>query len=145
MYKVKERKVATTKYARLQQVPQTNSSSRQKRPTNLINSAARDRQDQLTSSSWNSSIASRNKIICIVIHRVVHSVIIPIKQAQALTFLLWVKQQSSPSHNISALWTILSSKLKWDSANNIHTGAQYFKLNKTYEIETALEHTWTIK
>ena len=60
------------------------------------------------------------------------------RNRMALTFFMCPKQQSSPSHNLSALLTTLSSKLKRDSADNIHTGAQYAKFDKTYTLKQLL-------
>ena len=77
---------ATTKYARRQQVPQTNS-SRQKRPTELISLAAPDHQSKLTQRGRSSTITSCNKMLQIFIHRVVHSVINPIEQTQDTNLL----------------------------------------------------------
>ena len=72
---------ATTKHTRWQQVQQTHSSM-QKRPTELIGSAARGQQRQLTQGSYSSSITRCNKIRRIPMHRVVRIVINLIEQTQ---------------------------------------------------------------
>ena len=62
----------------------------------------------------------------ILVQRVVRSVINLKGQTQG-TGLPSVPQtkKSSPSHNPSALRTTLSSKIKWDSADDIHTGQEH--------------------
>ena len=91
-----------TRHSRRRQISQTRS-SRQKRQTKSISSAARDYHNKLPQSLSSSSITSRNKMMQILFYRVVHSVI---------NLIVCLKQQSSPSHHISALRTTLSSKPK---------------------------------
>ena len=107
---------------------------RLKRPTELISFAARNYQSQLTECSWSSSITGCHKMIQIPIHRVVHPVINLIEQTQIIDHTSVGQTTKLPAHNRSALTTIQSSKSKWDYTEDIHTGAKYSKLDKTYAL-----------
>ena len=48
------------------------------------------------------------------------------------------EHQSSSSHNLSALRTTVFSKPKWDWVDDIHTGAQYSRLDKSYTLKQLL-------
>ena len=78
-------------------------------------------------------------MIQIPIDRVAHSVINLIEQIQPLAFLFCPKQPRPFSHNLAALQTILSTKHKCHFADDIHTGAQNSKLDKTNALKQLLD------